>query len=1088
MSAEMVPLDLARLLDWIVRERASRGTVFGLHQDLFRLDLRQRAIGLVRRGHRLETPIGAAAGPHTQLSQNLVAAWLCGARFLELKTVQVRDELTIPRPCIDMRDVGYNCEWSQELPIEVSAAQYLDAWVAIRALQQEAGCLEPDEPGFVMDLSVGYDLAGITSAKVGRFIDRLTVDARGEIADRLAVAERFFEGSAAIPVPDRIADSVTISTMHGCPPEEIERIARHLLEDRGLDTTVKLNPTLLGADEVRGLLNDALGYPIEVPDAAFADDLQWDAALDLIRALTASARGAGRHFGVKLTNTLACKNDGSTLPESETVQYLSGRALHPIAVRTAARLQEAHEGALDISFAGGADARNVASLVAAGLAPVTVCSDLLRPGGYQRLLQYLEALEARAADLDATGDAATLALGNLERYAREVVDHEAYRYETHAGRTVKSARALAAFDCIAAPCVLACPTGQDIPEYCQRTALGDPEQALSVVLRDNPLPTVSGMVCDHPCVERCTRVNYDEPVRIRDVKRTLAHTASEPARPPAPPESDCRAAVVGAGPAGLACAWYLAQHGVRTAIYEAKERAGGMITDAIPSFRLTDEDFALDRRRLEAAGVEIHTGERVDRERLAALRRDCDVVMLALGEQRDQPLGIPGEDTAGVWPALRFLSAARRGTLPAFGEQVVVIGGGNTAMDAARTAVRLVPPRGTVQVVYRRTVAEMPAAREELRAIRDEGVALRELLSPVEVTRRGSRLALVCAGMRLGVPDASGRPRPEVVPGQRETIECDVVVTAVGQALDGDLLDAERRPASADTPLDGEGLVFVGGDALRGAATLVEALGDGRRAALAALARLGIPHAAATERAPRALDDAGWQERAARLQPALHPPQRNATGQGDFELVIGELSPAEARVEAARCLDCSERCDVCVSVCPNRANLVYESQPRRWALVRIEPHEGGPRLVPDGEFVLEQTRQTCNLVDWCNECGNCTTFCPTAGEPYRDKPRLALQPSSGDDRGPVCHLERRGDAVTIVRRAEGCEERLTGRDGTFLYETATASVVLDKVTFAVRDVQVHTALDEPLSLGRAAALAVLLDGLADHPLVAVEEE
>ena len=122
MSAEMVPLDLARLLDWIVRERASRGTVFGLHQDLFRLDLRQRAIGLVRRGHRLETPIGAAAGPHTQLSQNLVAAWLCGARFLELKTVQVRDELTIPRPCIDMRDVGYNCEWSQELPIEVSAA------------------------------------------------------------------------------------------------------------------------------------------------------------------------------------------------------------------------------------------------------------------------------------------------------------------------------------------------------------------------------------------------------------------------------------------------------------------------------------------------------------------------------------------------------------------------------------------------------------------------------------------------------------------------------------------------------------------------------------------------------------------------------------------------------------------------------------------------------------------------------------------------------------------------------------------------------------------------------------------------------
>ncbi|HOX27140.1 MAG TPA: FAD-dependent oxidoreductase [Candidatus Krumholzibacteria bacterium] len=1103
MTVELAPLSLAGLLEWIRRERATRGTVFGLCEDLFCTDLRGRPDALWRRGHRLDAPIGVAAGPHTQLAPNLVAAWLCGARYLELKTVQARDRLAIARPCIDMQDAGYNCEWSQELSLDASAGQYLDAWTAIRVLQLEVGALDPDEPGFVMDVSVGYDLAGITSARVQRCLDRLTAS-RAELDQRLRAAAAVAPAALAIPVPDRLADSVTVSTMHGCPPEEIERIGRFLLDERGLHTTIKLNPTLLGRGEVRDLINGTLGFAVDIPDETFAQDLAWDAAVDLVRSLQGTAARAGRQFAVKLTNTLACRNTRGVFPATEPLMYLSGRALHPLAVRTAARLQEIFDGDLDISLAGGIDARNVARVVACGLAPVTVCSDLLRPGGYQRLRQYLDELasacaeagagsletfaQRRAGRLDLSPAAAALA--NLRAYADAVSSEAAYLESTHAGRTIKTGRRLDPFDCIQAPCVVTCPAHQDVPEYLFQTAHGDLASALAVVLRDNPFPTVTGMVCDHPCVERCTRVNYDAPLRIRDVKRTLAHTARElpAALPPAAAPTGRRVAVVGAGPAGLACAWELARAGVQVAVLEAKGFSGGMITDAIPAFRLAAADYQRDLARIAALGVEIRTGETVDRARLGALRRDHDAVFLAIGAQRDHALDVAGEDCPGVWPALRFLAAVRHGRAPAVGRDVVVIGGGNTAMDAARTAARLVDPGGRVIVVYRRTAAEMPAAREEVRAIREEGVTLRELLAPLRIETRGDgRLAVVCGVRRLGAPDASGRPRSEPVPGEVETIVCNTVVPAIGQRLAGDLLSDAELPRDARELQIAPGL-FVGGDARRGAATLIDAIGDGRRAAREMLALFGLVPAPPPPPAERDLDDAAWQDRAARLVPPVLPDVRTGVAADDFSLVIGELTAAQASAEAARCLDCSVRCDVCVSVCPNRANLAFSVAPRRWPLVRVERTDDGHRRVADGVFEVVQTRQTANLVDFCNACGNCETFCPTAGAPHRDKPRVAVSPAVYAREDGVCRLEQRGDELMIRRRDHGRETTLSRAGGRFVYVTPDGRVELDAATFAVLAVAFADGASGPIELHAAAALAVLLDGLADHPLVAERPE
>ncbi len=838
MNDALRPLSFPRLIDWIRRERDGQGTLFGIHRDLCRWSLAGQPYARRRHGRLLEAPLGVAAGPHTQLSQNIVAAWACGARVLELKTVQVLDDLAIARPCIDMTDEGYNCEWSQELPIEASFAQYADAWTAIRLLQREMGVYDAAEPGFAFDASVGYDLAGIRGAKVQRYLDRLA-NPGPEIAARLAAV-----GAAdAIAMPTHLAPSVTLSTMHGCPPDEIERIGRHLIADRGLHTAIKLNPTLLGARAVRELIGETLGYDVEIPDDVFAHDLAFADAIDILRSLQDEAARAGVGFGVKLTNTLACRNLRGVLPASEPMTYLSGRALHPLAVRTALALQEAFGGALEISFAGGVDASNVARVLSCGLSPVTVCSDLLRPGGYLRLRQYLEAMTAVGEQ-----PSKALALDKLRTYSAESAADPAYHRATYPDRSIRTARALGTFDCIAAPCVVTCPTGQDVPEYMHHVAHGDDRAALAVVLRDNPFPTVTGMVCDHPCEQKCTRVNLDAVVGIRDVKRYFAHAADEPPALAPAPATGHRVAVIGGGPAGLACAYTLALAGVAATVYEARDHVGGMVSDAIPAFRLRVEDLARDLRRIEAAGVAIRCGEAIDAARFAALHREHDAVFVGVGEQRDRRLGILGEERPQVIPALRFLAAVRRGEPVDLRGEVAVIGGGNTAMDAARTAARL-PGVEHVHLVYRRTVAEMPAAREELRAVQAEGVTIHELLAPEAISMSDGRLGLQCRPMRLGEPDASGRRRPEPMPGATVTLICDGVVPAVGQQLDCTFLGGEElRAAGPDgaTSLPG---VYAGGDARRGAATLVDAIGDGRRAAAAILRSLGLSPASTAPRA-----------------------------------------------------------------------------------------------------------------------------------------------------------------------------------------------------------------------------------------------
>lgn len=400
--AELIPAPFPRLLRRLLREAEVQGTIFDLPARRFWRGPADLDLSVDVHGRRVPNPVGPAAGPHGQMAQNVLLAWLAGARFIELKTVQSNDRLTIPRPCIDMQTVGYNVEWSQELRLQESLREYVKGSMLIDVARARGLLGRPDDPSrdaAVLDISLGYDLAGVRSPAVRAWVAAMK-DARAEVeALRREVPDELGD-LRQLDFHTALSDQVTLSTFHGCPADEIEAIARFLMEEEGLHVTVKLNPTLLGREAVDGLLHDLLGYPeIETRPEDFERDLQWQAALEMIDRLVERARALGRVFRLKLSNTLVVRNHRRFFPSSEQVMYLSGAPLHVVTLGLLERLRRARPD-VPLSFSAGVDNRNFADCVALGLAPVTTCTDLLKPGGYGRLPKYLDNLAERMSALD----------------------------------------------------------------------------------------------------------------------------------------------------------------------------------------------------------------------------------------------------------------------------------------------------------------------------------------------------------------------------------------------------------------------------------------------------------------------------------------------------------------------------------------------------------------------------------------------------------------------------------------------------------------------------------------------------------------
>ncbi|MBE3132272.1 MAG: FAD-dependent oxidoreductase [Acidobacteria bacterium] len=492
----------------------------------------------------------------------------------------------------------------------------------------------------------------------------------------------------------------------------------------------------------------------------------------------------------------------------------------------------------------------------------------------------------------------------------------------------------------------ACPIAQDVPEYVHLVGAGKFEKAFDVIYGRNPLPFMTGHLCDHACTENCTRRDWEGAVRIREVKRIAAERGYGPfvvsgtlsGRKSGP--RGVKAAVIGAGPAGLAAASFLAREGFEAHVFEREHEPGGVVRWLLPGFRLPAEAIAKDVSLLRDLGVKFHLDQRETPTLDELFGRGSRYILVAIGAETDRAIGIEG-----TREVLSFLREFREDpSRPALGRTVAVIGAGDTAMDAARAAKRC---RGVeeVRIVYRRSEKEMPASREEYEAARTEGVEFKFLRAPE--SWQGGKLR--CSVMELAEPDETGRSRP-VATGGTEEIEADAVITAIGADVDARALaemgfpgpDLPFDPATQETSIEG---VFLVGDAASGAATIVKAIASARRAVDSICAREGGSHFR-TQAVPRDTAAALRRER-----DGLIPV--SATGAEEAEV---------GSTESRRCLGCQAFCGKCVEVCPNRANTIV--------------------AVGGG---LRDEVQIVHLDALCNECGNCATFCPWDGKPYRDK-------------------------------------------------------------------------------------------------------
>ena len=918
MSDIMTPIPFDRLMNRILVEH-QQGAVFGMQKCYQAKNLQPNTLF----GRKLEGQIGPAAGPNTQLAQNIVASYYGGARFFELKTVQKMDgrELAacVAKPCITAEDECYNCEWSTELEVPQAFAEYVKGWFACKVMAKEYDLGDPD--AFQFNISVGYDLEGIKLPKVDRFINEMKDAKDTEIfkeckAWLLANLDRFKKVTKedVEAIQSEIINSVTVSTLHGCPPSEIEAIASYLIQEKHLHTFVKCNPTLLGYETARAIL-DEMGYDyIAFTDFHFKDDLQYSDAVPMLKRLQELAKSLNLAFGVKITNTFPVDVKNNELPSQE--MYMSGKSLFALSMSVAKMLTRDFNGSLRISFSGGADYFNIERIVEAGIWPVTMATTLLKTGGYLRFIQMAELLEKNLAK--------PWEKVELSLVEKMIADAKSDKHLVKPVKPLpnrKSDKKVPLVDCYTMPCRDRCPIHQDITSYGRLVNEGKFQEALEVILDKNPLPFMTGNICTHTCQSACTRNHYETDVQIRTNKLIAARGGYDAVLPGLKQE----------GAAGISAAFFLARAGVEVHVYDKDAVAGGVVANVIPGFRIPAEEIQKDVNLAKQYGAQFHLGQEVSDIDAFRKENNFDAVIVAIGAHKEAPLVL---EKGEAYNALHFLAdfKAQDGKVN-LGKNVVVVGAGNTAMDVARAAKRNAGVEN-VYLVYRRTKRYMPADQEELEEAIEEGVNFQELLAPF--THENGKL--LCHRMVLSDVDASGR---RSVKESDEVVEipCDTVIASIGEKVYGSYYEKNGiavtdkglpvlKKESNETSVAG---VYAAGDGAFGASVIVKAIADAKLACEAILNKT-----IGTDRPSQTTDEKIYGKKGNLVEPekGLNPDKR--------------------------CLACDHICENCCDVCPNRANFAIK--------------------VPGVEM-----HQIIHVDYMCNECGNCETFCPYDSAPYKEK-------------------------------------------------------------------------------------------------------
>ena len=973
MSEFMRPIPFKDLMEWALEEYKNEASIFGIKKEKFYKNESGKMLKTVF-GDEISSAVGPAAGPQSQLAQNIIASYLAGARFIELKTVQKLDgediQKAVAKPCINSEDECYNCEWSTELTVKEAYKEYVKAYFAIIALAKELNL--SDKKDFAYNMSVGYDLEGIKSEKVDTYIENLR---NAKDTDVFKECKKYLEENIdkfsnfnkedIENISTNICDSITLSTLHGCPAEEIEKIASYLIDDKKMSTFIKCNPTMLGYEYARKTLDD-MGFDyISFTDFHFKDDLQYEDAVVMIERLLKLAKKNDLAFGVKLTNTFPVDVKRNELPAEE--MYMSGRALLPLTVSMAAMLSEKFDGKLPISYSGGADARNIKEIFKALGQPITVATTILKPGGYLRFNQLAKETEDLLSnELHDVDVEKTIKL--RDDTISEWVNNKLYREKVGSRKTNST---LPLTDCYKAPCKDGgCPIEQQIPEYLKLVANGEYDKAIEVIAMDNTAPTILGQLCAHHCQAHCTRVDYEKSLQIRDMKLIAANEAQENYLKNIKEtkiKSDKKVLVIGAGPAGVAVASYLRRNGIDVTVREKLSKPYGIVSHVIPKFRISDDQIERDYKIAVKQGVKFIFDSEV-KESYEELKKDYDYIIAATGawEKGRSPVK---EGSENVIDALDFLWDVRMNGKANVGKKVAVVGAGDVAMDCTRTAARLDGVE-SVALVYRRTEAYMPATQEEVNEVKEEGHKIYELVAPYSYDGK----VLKCEKMKLGEFDESGR-RSINSTGEKFDLEFDTVIGATGARVNTSAfkenninLDDWGRVKTTENYETNIDNVYVIGDCRAGASTIVKAMGEAKAVCLDILRKENLEN--------------DFKKFEVKEDNKIIYEKR-----GIFQEKIDNKN------EGYRCIKCDQICEMCTEVCPNRANVAIKV---------------------DG---FKNLHQIIHLDGMCNECGNCGFYCPHSGRPYKDKLTVFWTKEDFDDSTNIGFLKD-GDKY-IVRLENG---------------------------------------------------------------------
>ena len=698
---------------------------------------------------------------------------------------------------------------------------------------------------------------------------------------------------------------------------------------------------------------------------SFEHDLQLSDAKAMLHRLVELAGKEGRKFGVKLTNTLGNVNPQDVLPGDE--RYGSGRILLPLSTRVALILSEEFNGTLPISYSGGVSALSVKELFEIGIHPITLATDMLHPGGYAKMKQLCEICK----EAPEAWKKETIDVSRLRKFVEEVSSPKGIAGKEFRGtNSSKVGTPLSLFDCYVAPCVEACPIHQPIPEYVALAGEGRLAEALSLIYTSNALPNITGWICDHQCQNHCTRMDYEGPVQIREVKRIAAEKgfdefkASMWEKPDEP--ADVKAAVIGAGPAGLAAAYFLALAGFDTSVFEKEKNAGGVVANIIPEFRIPLEAVEKDVQFIKDNGVKFNFGTE---KTIKELRDEgFEYIFVGVGATASNDPHVSGNGPRES--AISFLLRSKNGEKIDLGKNVVVVGGGNTAMDAARMAIRTQGVE-SVTVVYRRSQSEMPADREEYEMALSDGVKFLFLANPSDVTDG----IMNVKKMVLGEKDASGRRKP-VESGETFSLDCSYMISAIGEKADQNVLDA--------IGVGEEGKVYIIGDTKTGPSTVVRCIASAQSAVDDAIDKV-YEDILSQDDDEKECDCEGECTCSSQEEEVIEEDEdidEIRSEEDDFFASIREkkssvlLSASKTskdflKTEAKRCLECSYYCNKCTEVCPNRANVM------------LDMRDTG---------LFDDPFQILHLDAYCNECGNCAAFCPHDGGPYLKKFTLFSRP------------------------------------------------------------------------------------------------